>query len=163
LTVPPDKRTDLDFLLTLSLETPKFYGPARGLPRNREPLINLIRNTSLLADYEVPGELTLDAIPHITTPTLLMYGDRSHFLGSYEHLRQTLPNATPVLLPGGEHFGPLEQPELLVEQIRAYCGSQTPRPAYAATGSLGNGSLMRPSESGFPRLGPQSLPAEAES
>jgi pimeloyl-ACP methyl ester carboxylesterase len=163
LTVPPDKRTDLDFLLTLSLETPKFYGPARGLPRNREPLINLIRNTTLLADYEVPGELTLDAIPRITTPTLLMYGDRSHFLGSYEHLRETLPNATPVLLPGGEHFGPLEQPELLVEQIRAFCGAQNPRPAYAATGSLGHGSLMRPIESSLPGVGPRSVSAVAES
>ena len=36
--VPEDRRTDAEYLLQLSLETPKFYGPARGLPRNREPL-----------------------------------------------------------------------------------------------------------------------------
>ena len=57
--VPEDKRTDAEFLLQLSLETPKFYGPARGLPRNREPLLHLIRNTTLLKDYEVVGAMTL--------------------------------------------------------------------------------------------------------
>lgn len=117
LIVPEDKRTDLEFLLQLSLETPKFYGPARGLPRNREPLINLIRNTTLIQDYEYVGDLTLDAVGRIRTPTLLMYGDRSHFLSSYHYLHKEIPNCTPVLLPGGEHFGPLEQPELLTQHI----------------------------------------------
>jgi pimeloyl-ACP methyl ester carboxylesterase len=143
LTVPPEKRSDLDFLLNLSLETPKFYGPARGLPRNREPLINLIRKTTLLADYEDPGELTLDAIPRIASDVLLLYGDRSHFLGSYEHLRRTLPSVTPVLLPGGEHFGPLEQPELLVEHIRRFCGSGE-MAAAAVTSPVGVGAMIRP-------------------
>ena len=129
LHVPPAKRTDLDFLLNLSLETPKFYGPARGLPRNREPLINLIRNTTLLADYEVPGGLTREAVGRIHTPTLLVYGDRSHFLGSYEFLRDALPNCESVLLPGGEHFGPLEQPEELVEHISRFFGGSGRSPS----------------------------------
>jgi pimeloyl-ACP methyl ester carboxylesterase len=66
--VPEDKRTDAEFLLQLSLETPKFYGPARGLPRNREPLLHLIRNTTLLKDYEVVGAMTLDAVRTIKRP-----------------------------------------------------------------------------------------------
>jgi len=69
--VPEEKRTDAGFLLQLSLETPKFYGPARGLPRNREPLLHLIRNTTLLKDYEVVGDMTLEAVRTIRTPTLL--------------------------------------------------------------------------------------------
>ena len=120
LTVPPDKRTDLDYLLTLSLETPKFYGPARGLPRNRAPLINLLKNTTLMRDYEEPGDLTVEAVRRILTPTLLVYGEHSHFLGSYEVLKDVLPNCTPVLLTKGEHFGPLEQPQMLVELIRDF-------------------------------------------
>jgi len=115
--VPEDKRTDAEFLLQLSLETPKFYGPARGLPRNREPLLHLIRNTTLLKDYEVVGDLTLDAVRKIRTPSLLVYGRDSHFISSYEFLHRELPSCQPVLLPGGEHFGPLEQPELLTEHI----------------------------------------------
>jgi pimeloyl-ACP methyl ester carboxylesterase len=53
----------------------------------------------------------------IRTPTLLVYGRDSHFISSYEYLLQALPNCKPVLLPGGEHFGPLEQPELLTQHI----------------------------------------------
>src|SRR5690606_5761912 len=56
--VPEGKRSDLNYLLNLSLETPKFYGPARGLPRKREPLINLINNTTLISDYEKVGSMT---------------------------------------------------------------------------------------------------------
>lgn len=121
--MPPDKRSDLSYLLQLSLEAPKVFGPARGLPRNREPLINLIRNTTLIRDYEFVGELTLDAIRRIQTPVLLVYGDKSHFLGSYEFLRARLPNCQPVLLPGGEHFGPLEQPDELSRLIRGFLGT----------------------------------------
>lgn len=115
--VPEDRRTDLDYLLTLSLETPKFYGPARGLPRNREPLLNLLKNTSIMRDYEEVGELTLDALTRIATPTMLIYGAASHFMSSCEPVRSRLPNCDLILLPGGEHFGPLEQPELLTRHI----------------------------------------------
>ena len=120
LEVPPDKRTDLQYLLNLSLETPKFYGPARGLPRNREPLLKLIHDTTLVQDYEEVGSLTLEAVQRIETPVLLVYGENSHFLDSYHFLSKALPNCTPVLIPGGEHFGPLEQPELLTKHIRDF-------------------------------------------
>lgn len=125
--VPEDKKNDLDYLLEVSLNTPKFYGPARGLPRNRGPLINLIRNTTLIRDYEFVGDLTLDALRRIEVETLLVYGDRSHFLGSYHTIKSLLPNCTPLLLPGGEHFGPLEQPELLIRHISEF-GLPVPPP-----------------------------------
>jgi len=115
LTIPEEKKTDVLYLLQLSLETPKFYGPARGLPRNREPLLKLLRETTLIDDYETVDELTLDALEKIHTPVLLVYGDKSHFLSSWEPIKKRLPNAHSVLLPGGEHFGPLEMPELLTQ------------------------------------------------
>lgn len=120
--IPEEKKTDLNYLLQKSLETTKFFGPARGLPRNREPLLNLIQNTSLVADYEVVGDLTEDAVKTIQHETLLVYGEKSHFLGTYEFLKEALPNVKPELLPGGEHFGPLEQPELLTEHILEFLG-----------------------------------------
>jgi hypothetical protein len=36
-----------------------------------------------------------------------------------------LPNCEPVLLPGGEHFGPLEQPELLTQNMLEFLGTGT--------------------------------------
>lgn len=115
LEIPEDKRRDWEYLLEVSLNTTKFYGPARGLPRKRGPLINLIRNTSLLRDYEVVGALTRESVRSIQTPILLVYGEHSHFLGTYRFLKENLPNNKATLLPGGEHFGPLEQPETLSE------------------------------------------------
>jgi pimeloyl-ACP methyl ester carboxylesterase len=65
------------------------------LPRNREPLLHLIRNTTLMKDYEVVGDMTLDAVRTIQTPTLLVYGRDSHFISSYDFLHQALPNCKP--------------------------------------------------------------------
>jgi pimeloyl-ACP methyl ester carboxylesterase len=120
--IPADKRADVDFLLEASLNTVKVHGPARGLPRNRAPLLRLLKNTTLIRDYEDVSELTLDAVKTIKTPTLLVYGENSHFLSSYNFLKTALPNCTPVLLPGGEHFGPLEQPEALTRLISDFAG-----------------------------------------
>ncbi|MES1258871.1 MAG: alpha/beta hydrolase, partial [Acidobacteriota bacterium] len=133
-TVPEDKRADLGYLFAASLETPKFYGPARGLPRNREALLNLLRNTSLVADYEEVGELTPEALQRITTDTLLVYGEKSHFLSTYEILRRQLPRCTPLLLPGGEHFGPLEQPDLLISHLTRFL-REPASPELAAAGA----------------------------
>jgi pimeloyl-ACP methyl ester carboxylesterase len=75
-----------------------------------------------MRDYEDVGELTRDAVRTIRTPTLLIYGDQSQFIGSYHFLKSALPNCTPVLLAGGEHFGPLETPELLTQHIVDFVG-----------------------------------------
>jgi pimeloyl-ACP methyl ester carboxylesterase len=70
--------------------------------------------------------MTLDAVRTIQTPTLLVYGRDSHFISSYDFLHTALPNCKPVLLPGGEHFGPLEQPELLTEHILRFLKCAAP-------------------------------------
>jgi pimeloyl-ACP methyl ester carboxylesterase len=149
LTVPEDKRTDIDYLLETSLKTSKFYGPARGLPRNREPLLRLLKGTTLMADYEDVGELTRAAVKTIQIPTLLIYGEHSHFMGSYHFLKKTLPNCTPVLLPGGEHFGPLEQPDLLIRHIVEFVGA----PAGSIAESL-------PPIAGTSEIGASEIPCE---
>ena len=134
LEVPEDKRTDLDYLLKLSLETPKFYGPARGLPRNREPLLNLLQKTSIMKDYEDVGELTIEALGHIHTPTMLIYGQKSHFISSCDPVHKGLPNNQLVMLPGGEHFCPLEQPELLNQHILEFL--RPPKPSSPGLGDV---------------------------
>lgn len=118
--VPPDKRSDFHYLLNLSLATPKFYGPARSFPRKRESLQRLINETTLVKDYEAVNGMTLERIATVQTPTLMVYGDRSHFIGTFHTLSEVLPNCQTLLLPGGEHFGPLEQPEQLADQMRAF-------------------------------------------
>jgi pimeloyl-ACP methyl ester carboxylesterase len=118
-TVPPERRYDAGYLLRLSLQVPKKWGPLNGLPRDPGPFLRLLETTSMPQDYEQVGALALENIPRIRTPVVLVYGERSAFLGAYHYLRDNLPNATTVMLPRTEwgHFGLLEQPEVIVRHL----------------------------------------------
>lgn len=121
--VPPEKRTDIDYMIRLSLQVPKVYGPATGRARKPESTLRLLDTTTMVSDYEKVGALSLEAIKHIHTPIMVMYGEGSAYLGTYRYLAENLPNRETVLLPRtpwGGHFGPLEQPELLADLINQF-------------------------------------------
>ncbi len=121
LPVPVDKRYDIDYMLRLTLTMPKQTGPAIGRSRKAEPLLRLLE-TSMVADYEVVGELTTENIPRIQTPVRLVYGEGSAFRGTCEYLQTHLPHVETVFLPRSdwEHFGPLEQPRLFADAVLGY-------------------------------------------
>jgi pimeloyl-ACP methyl ester carboxylesterase len=119
--VPPERRTDVDYLLRASLQVPKKWGPLKGLPRNPKPFLRLIDETTIAAEYEEVGTLTVERIPTITTPVVLMYAAKSAFLGTHDYLLEHIPTARSIILPRTElgHFGPLEQPDVVAEHIVA--------------------------------------------
>ena len=123
--VPADRRSDVLYLLRASLELPKKWGPLNGLPRNPKPFLRLIEETTVATDYETVGSLPLERIPSIETPVTLLFTEGSAFMGTHDHLAQQLPNARSVLLPETEwgHFGPLEQPERVADEILASVGT----------------------------------------
>jgi pimeloyl-ACP methyl ester carboxylesterase len=114
--VPAEHRHDVHYLLRLSLDIPKKWGPLKGLPRNPKRFLQLLDHTTVAQDYLEIGELTLDNISRIQTPVVLIYGEGSAFLGSQDYLLAHLPHASALRLPKTEwgHFGPLEQPRELV-------------------------------------------------
>jgi pimeloyl-ACP methyl ester carboxylesterase len=120
--VPRAKWNDIDYMLRQSLEVPIVYGPSKGLPRRKEPILRLLDTTTVVQDYEVVDDLTLENLATIPHPKLLVYDGGSPYLGTYHVLCDLLLNCTPVLLPPSEHqhFSPLEDPDLLVEYIRAF-------------------------------------------
>ena len=122
--VPPDKRRDADYLLRQTIHIPIQFGPARGRQRNAEPILRLLDTTSVLHDYEEVAGMTLDRIAGIQQPTLLVYGESSHFLVSFDHLKRCLPRCRTLLIPGGSHYGPLEQPEIHVDPLKAFLLSE---------------------------------------
>jgi pimeloyl-ACP methyl ester carboxylesterase len=119
--VPPERRSDLRYMIRATVELPKQWGPLRGLPRNPRPLLRLLDETSLPEDYRRVGTLTFERIAQVQTPVTLMYTEQSAFIETFEYLNAHLPDPHPVLLPKTEwgHFGPLEQPALVAEQIAA--------------------------------------------
>lgn len=69
--------------------------------------------------------MTLDAVRAIETPTLLAYGRNPHVIGSCDFPHKALPDCTSVL-PGGKHFGPLEQAEPLTARIQRFLREPVP-------------------------------------
>jgi pimeloyl-ACP methyl ester carboxylesterase len=117
--VPPERRSDLRYMIRATIDLPKQWGPMRGLPRNPKPMLRLLDETTLPEDYREVGTLSLERIGEMETPVVLMYQERSAFLDTYHYLRQHLPNPHAILLPRTDwgHFGPLEQPEVVAAHI----------------------------------------------
>jgi pimeloyl-ACP methyl ester carboxylesterase len=117
--VPPERRTDLRYLIHATIDLPKQWGPLQGLPRNPKPLLRLLEQTTLPEDYRHVGSLTLDRIAAIETPVVLMCAEHSAFQDTFEYLREHLPDVHPIVLERTEwgHFGPLEQPDAVAAHI----------------------------------------------
>ncbi len=118
---PREKWNKVDYKLRQCLKIPIILGPSRGLSRKGDKLLKLLDSTTLLKDYEdTAGGMTVEALTRIGHPVLLLYGGKSNYLGTYDVLRETLPNCTPVLLDNYNHFEAMEHPEELIKQIRPF-------------------------------------------
>jgi 2-hydroxy-6-oxonona-2,4-dienedioate hydrolase/2-succinyl-6-hydroxy-2,4-cyclohexadiene-1-carboxylate synthase len=120
VTVPPEKWYDNEYLVRASVGLPMLFGFRKGRARRAAPLVRLMDTTTAAKDYcEVAG-MTLDKIDQIRHRTLVLYGEDSVFVGTYEYLRDHLVHSTCVLMPDSEHFGPIERPQLLLQRVREF-------------------------------------------
>lgn len=120
--VPPEHRTDYKYLLKESLKIPILFGPSRGKPRKQEKFLRLLETTTLVQDYEVVGDLTLENIGKIPHPKLLIYDPNSPYMETYRALCEHATNYQTIMLPPSplRHFFPLEEPEKLVQYIEPF-------------------------------------------
>jgi pimeloyl-ACP methyl ester carboxylesterase len=138
VTVPPESWYDTEYLVRASAGLPMLFGFRKGRARRAGPLVRLVNTTTAAKDYCEMAGMTLDKINAIRHRTLVLYGKESVFLDTYEYLRNHLANATCFLLPDSEHFGLIEQPDLLLNYVRGFLrdseicsGSSEPAPALA--------------------------------
>jgi pimeloyl-ACP methyl ester carboxylesterase len=63
--------------------------------------------------------LTLDNIPRIRVPVVLVYEEHSPLQGTCHCLRDNLPDVSTILLPHTKwgHFGPLVNPEVVANHL----------------------------------------------
>jgi pimeloyl-ACP methyl ester carboxylesterase len=132
--VPPDKRTDIRYLVRETTKAPIVYGPARGMPRKVEPILQLLDDTTIIEDYDIAEDLTLDNLGKVQHPKLLIYDSDSPYMDTFHILRELLVDSNNVVLPPSEHrhFSPLEQPEVLVELVMPFLNSELPVTAVAS-------------------------------
>ncbi|WP_143827949.1 alpha/beta fold hydrolase [Anaeromyxobacter sp. Fw109-5] len=87
-------------------------------------------------------------LPHVTAPTLVVAGERDSFtpLRLSEAIHHAIPGSELLVVPGGTHVAPLEDPELVGERTLAFLGVHAPvrRPrragATAATAATAAGA-----------------------
>ena len=69
------------------------------------------------------GEHTAgDILPLVDVPVLVVAGERDSFTPSFlaTAMAETLPKGELLLVPGGTHVAPIEQPELVDERIKTF-------------------------------------------
>lgn len=120
--VPPEKWQDVRHMMTYTLDTPVMFGPFRGRKRRKKPITTLLTETSIVQDFDIVDELTVENISRIAAPTLLIYETESPFVETFTMLQQELPQALSLTLPPTElkHFSPLQQPAVILAHSRAF-------------------------------------------
>lgn len=95
------------------------FGMWNGARRTADRWIKLLKTTSAWREMQ-SGGVTLDEIHSITLPTLLIYGERSRWLKTSEHLLQAMPAAERVLLANVGHFFPILRPQLFLTHLQNF-------------------------------------------
>lgn len=100
---------------------PALSGAVSGRRRARiqQRLTQLLLHTSLVDDVLAMDAEPDDALRACPRPTLLVYGSDSPCVLAGHHLASRLPAARLTLLPGG-HYLPVEAPQRLAAEIRAF-------------------------------------------
>ena len=124
--VPREKWSDADYMLRQTVDIPIQFGPFKGQARKAQWLIKLLDTTTLATDYQKVAGMTLDKIRQISHPMLALYGQDSHFNITYEFFRDEVPACEVKMLLDSTHYGPLERPELMVDELRRFLGGRSP-------------------------------------
>jgi pimeloyl-ACP methyl ester carboxylesterase len=65
-----------------------------------------------------------DILPHLAVPTLIIAGDRDLMTPTFtaRKMNRWIRGSRLVVIPGGSHYTPLEFPEIIETEIRAFFG-----------------------------------------
>ena len=86
--------------------------------RNTQRWLRLLESTTAKADFRVPGP-SLERVRQLATPTLAVFGARSHCLPTARELRAAI-QCQSVIIPGVGHFFPLTRPRPFVTALREF-------------------------------------------
>lgn len=90
------------------------FGGWNGGQRTAECWLNLMRMTTARQDLTSIAGLTLERLAAIQQPTLVVYGEYTTCMTTFQALKAVLPHCQNYLLPEAGHFFPLTQPKIFV-------------------------------------------------
>lgn len=122
LVIPDEKWDDLRYVFQRTLEVPITFGMRKGQKRDsgRGRLLRLLNNTTACDDLSAVAGLTPEALATVETLTLLLYGERTRFKGTFEFLRHTLPNTRAQIVPNRGHQLPLVRPAMFINSVKGF-------------------------------------------
>ncbi len=118
--VPDEKAEDVAYLMEQTMRMRGHSRRGMGVQRTIARVTRFFNTTSFGKEYQENPGLTLEMIRQIQAPALLLYGDRSPMMASFQSLHENLPNCRTAIIPDGGHFYPLDHPETFVRHIRGF-------------------------------------------
>jgi pimeloyl-ACP methyl ester carboxylesterase len=118
--VPDEKAEDVVYLLEQTLRMRGSSRRGMGVQRTIARLTRFFNTTSFGKEYQENPGLTSAMIRQIHAPALLVYGNRSPMMTSFEALREHLPNCRTAIIADGGHFYPLDHAETFVGYIKGF-------------------------------------------
>jgi pimeloyl-ACP methyl ester carboxylesterase len=118
--VPDEKAEDVVYLLEQTLRMRGSSRRGMGVQRTIARLTRFFNTTSFGKEYQENPGLTLEMIRQIQAPALLIYGDRSPMMASFQSLRENLAHCKTAIIPDGGHFYPLEHAETFLRYIKSF-------------------------------------------
>jgi pimeloyl-ACP methyl ester carboxylesterase len=112
-------------------QTMRMRGRSRrgmGVQRTIARVTRFFNTTSFGKEYQENPGLTLEMIRQIQAPALLIYGDRSPMMASFQSLRENLPSCRTAIISEGGHFYPLDHAETFVRHITGFLQEQSSDP-----------------------------------
>jgi pimeloyl-ACP methyl ester carboxylesterase len=98
----------------------------RGARHGAGRWIELLETTSAGTEIYRDDGLTLPCLHSITTPTLSVYGERSHALASGRALATVWPQCRLEIIPNAGHFFPLSMPDALIQVSLPFLRGELP-------------------------------------
>ncbi|WP_243336927.1 alpha/beta fold hydrolase [Anaeromyxobacter soli] len=100
-----------------------------------------VRLLSSAAEHDASPHL-----PNVAAPTLVVAGERDSFtpMRLSEAIHRAVPGSELVVVPGGTHVAPLEEPELVAERTLAFLGERAPVRRAGRGGGAAPGTPKKP-------------------
>lgn len=118
-----DSKQDVTDFIKLSLSVPLQAGFRRGQSPLTPRLQRLLESTRIGYEFREVCGLTEATLGEIQTPVLALYGGTSPYEKMAQRLNDLLPRCRYEVQEGAGHFYAIEEPEVVVRQLRDFLES----------------------------------------
>jgi 3-oxoadipate enol-lactonase len=100
-----------------------MWGAAGDDPTVTEMMLSSLRAAENEAQFQRPGEPTLDRLSQVEAPTVLMIGDKDYptQIASSKFAAGRIPGCELIWMPNVDHYPTVRAPELVADTIVRHC------------------------------------------